>query len=313
MKRIMIGSCGGLTGLYLSRYYKNMNYYVLGGDISDVNVTKKFIDKLIILPRSDNDEFIYNLIDELNKNQVEYYIPTHSKEVAVVSKNESILQKKWGGKFIISPYNTYLELDNKKKANINLKKLNIPVPKLIKNIENVNFPIFLKPNIASGSFGSYLVENKNKYLDYLNMYPNSSFYEYINGQEYTVDCIFNNQGNLVGYNQRKRMKNLGGAVVISENDNKYNIIPYIEKISNKFTIKGCVNFQYILQNNIPYFIDVNLRFASGGLPLTVETGIDIPTMLIDIMDNKLINGVQVFKESKKRMYRYFEEIYEEYV
>ena len=136
-------------------------------------------------------------------------------------------------------------------------------------------------------------------------------FEFIKGDEFTVDCLFDSEGRLVGHNNRRRVKTLGGAVVITENANEVPVGVVIRKLSSTWRFRGCVNFQFIAHEKQLYLIDINLRFPSGGLPLTVESGLDIPRLMIDIMDGKDVATIQA-PSQRKRMYRYFEEVYENF-
>lgn len=309
--KILIGSCGGLTGSYLSRKFKEKGHIVFGFDSNIINQTKFFLDDFFTVPKFSEGNYIDEVIRLLNDNNIDLYIPTHSKEIKLVSKNENYIKEKWNGFFIVSPNFTYEKLSNKASSYIKLKEIGIPVPKLFDNNETPRkFPIFMKPNEASGSRGSQIVENETLLNEYRKLYPDNCFIEYIDGREYTVDCFFDNDGELVAINQRQRVKNMGGAVIITKNDYSFDITPYINKIASKFVLKGCVNFQYILKEDTPYFIDVNLRYASGGLPLTVKSGIDIPQMMIDLSKGEKISCVSNGNDGLI-MYRYFNEIYEE--
>lgn len=90
--KILIGSCGGLTGVYLAKTLTKsffVDCLVYGTDVSEIIPTKKFLYKLYKVPRSDTEKlFLDTLISIINKEKIDIYIPTHSKEVYVVSKYE---------------------------------------------------------------------------------------------------------------------------------------------------------------------------------------------------------------------------------
>lgn len=311
-KKILIGSCGGLVGSYLSRYYKDKGYYVYGADANPNCVTKFFLDKFLLVDRFDDDNYISSVVNILNEENIEYYIPTHSREMSLVSKNESFIREKTGTKFIVSDYETFLKLDSKEEMNRNLSCVGIPVPKIyhLNELKEKYLPVIFKKSFSSGSNGIQIINNINTIDNFRNDYKEGCFFEFINGDEYTVDCVYDNESNLIAYNQRKRLKSMGGAVIITQNDYDFPIDYYIESISKSFKFRGCVNFQYILNDNKPYFTDINLRFPAGGLPLTVNSGIDVPMIIIDIMDKKTIKNINSCQFNKKMMYRYFNEIYE---
>ena len=66
-----------------------------------------------------------------------------------------------------------------------------------------------------------------------------------------------------------------------------------------------------MNKEVPYFIDINLRYPAGELALTVETGLDIPKLLVKLLLNQEIAQEALkMKDVPCRMYRYFEEIFE---
>lgn len=311
-KRILIGSCGGLTGSYLARQFRALDCHVIGADAGMNNATRFMTDEFVNLPVAKDQNFIPRLLQVLKELRVDYYIPTHSQEIRVVAQKEQLLRENWDGEFIVSPWETFELLDDKKSANASLKAAGIPVPELYESIADIPaYPVFMKPNMGSGSRNSRKVETKRLAEAFEELEPGSSFYQCISGTEFTVDCMFDRDGKLLGYNQRVRQKSMGGAVIVTRNDYSFEILPFLKRLEQAFVFRGCVNFQYILSEGVPYFIDVNLRYASGGLPLTVASGVPVPRMMLDIFEGKPVCEASSCSADGKTMYRYFEEIFEE--
>ena len=311
-RKVLIGSNGGLTGIYLAKNLKQLNDTVLyGADCSDITAGKFFVDKQVYLPDAQSPEFIDSLITLLNSEKIDIYLPTHSKETKVISCNENKIRKLTETRFAVSPSETFAALDNKISANLHLQQIGVPVPKLIKNMI-AQYPIFMKHKLGSGSKGTAVVENAIIHKAYRDTYEDVVFFQLIQGKEYTVDCFFDEMGNLLGFNQRQRIKTNGGAVTISKTNHDMDIEPWIKKISETWIFRGCVNFQYIVQNGMPYFIDINLRYPSGGLPLTVQSGLDRPKLMVKMLSGeKIALETENQKKVDKIMYRYYEEIFEE--
>lgn len=308
--KVLIGCNGGLTGIYLARNLSELKDIELYGfDSSEITSGKFFVKKQSYLPSANSHNFIEELIKLINEEKIDFYFPTHSKEMREVAKKQEQLKKMTKCRFMISPFLTYESLENKSKLNDNLLKNGIPTPKKITNYD-CTYPIIMKNDVGSGGSGKFLVVNEILHRAFVESFENVSFYEYIEGLEFTVDCLFDNNGKLVVYNQRIREKTIGGAVSISRTCNDFNILPWINKMSENWRFCGCVNFQYILKNNIPYFIDINLRFPSGGLPVTVAQGYDIPKIMIKLLKNEEIENISPNLKSV-RMYRYFEERFED--
>ncbi len=314
--KILIGSCGGLTGLYIAKYLKRdffIDCEVYGTDFNENIPTKKFLDKFFKVPHlTDELNFIERLIFVLNHEKVDVYLPTHSKETYLISKNEKYIRDNVKAKFIISPYETYKLFENKKITYLTLMNLGIDVPKVYRKEQEINlFPIYTKPEVGSGSKNSFILNNNEEVSLIKRLYPNNFFIEYINGSEYTVDCIYSSLGDFISYNQRIRNKTLGGAAIVTTNNFDIDFKSEIIKISNKYKIKGPCNFQFFYNGKRKILIDINLRFASGGLPLTIESNVDIIEIMIKDMLNVAINKYDYIPDKKNRtMYRYFEEFYE---
>lgn len=310
MKRVLIGSCGGLTGYFLAKQFKlYSNLDVWGMDAENPRGTGFIIDDFLSAPASTNeDDFISFLIENLNRNCIDYYFPTHSKEILMISKYEEKIREKTDTNFIVSPYKTFQALNKKLDANRNLKEIGLNVPKVYTQLDQVIYPAFCKPNEASGSKNAFVINNYEEYKVLKKMYSDLQCMEYLSGDEYTVDAVFDSSAKLISYNQRIRIRQQGGATIYTKNDFSVDVYEDLVKISQKFPCKGVVNFQFFLNEGKVFYTDINLRYASGGLPLSVESGIHIVPLLLDILDNNKIDYQKYKSDRKKRtMYRCYEE------
>ncbi len=314
-KKLLIGSCGGLTGYYLIKHFNKIwpKLTIYGIDSGLVNPSRLFVDTFIQVNPADKEEsFIKDIINIINLNAIDFYLPTHSVECRLVSKYIEKIRSSTNIKILISPYAAYATLDNKANAYSELKQIGVCVPQVYTKGEKPVFPLLAKPILSSGSKGIKLITNEEE-LDLVLKRGNYIIMEYLRGVEYTADILFDHRSNVFTYNQRKRVKVLGGAAVISENDFSCECLNDISAIGKAFKIKGPANMQFFLtENNSTIFFDINLRFASGGLPLSVESGADIPVALVRLLNGDTVNPDE-FKSDRKprRMYRCFEEFYEE--
>lgn len=266
---------------------------------------------MFVVPPATDPAFIDCLCQIIESEHIEYYLPTHSKEMrSVALAYDRIVQT--GCKVMVSSAEAFASLDDKLLANRHLSSIGVPVPKMFDSLDQtVEFPIFVKQRLGSGSSNVEIVTSKER-LRHL-CFEGSQFvaFEYLSGKEYTVDCMFDMEGNLLALNQRERVKTLGGAVTVTQNTTPIDIVPLIERIAKHWLLRGCANFQYILVNGIPYFIDINLRYPSGGLPLTVESGIDVPEMTMRLLNGEHIAWGEYASDCAPRtMYRFFDEIFE---
>lgn len=283
---------------------------VSGTDVNYDSVGSFFVDWVFEVPPSNSDQYVEALVDILNHEEIDYYIPTHSAEIRVVSENESTIRNAApAASFIVSPFETFLALDDKLLLTQNLSSKGIPTPRQldVQELEDAALPIFVKRRYGSGAKGSMIIKDPSMMHCMLKRTDVIGF-EYIEGPELTIDCMFDDDGRLLSYNQRRRIKTLGGAAVVTANDFDFDLHPYLNAFEENWTFKGCVNFQCIIRKGIPFFTDINLRYPSGGLPLTVESGVDIPDMVIRVLSGEKIAVGEYASDRKVRtMYRYFDE------
>ena len=312
-QRLLIGSCLGLTGHYLSKIFREKEDIVLIGiDRSAATGVAECFDHVEQAPDASSEEqFIECLVNLINDKDINFYLPTHSVETQVVARHRQTIEARTDIKLILSPCQTYEELDNKVVANGCLSRLGLNVPRLIDPTGDMSFPIIAKPPVGSGSKETLLIEDETDLEYALAKLPSSIFLEYIDGKEFTVDAIFDHEGELVTYNQRERIKTLGGAVVVTKNNfEDYDCIEDLKTISKHHKLCGVVNFQFILKNEKAYFIDVNLRYASGGLALSVASGLDVAKVLLKLLRNEEFDRNAYQSDRMPRtMHRVFDEIF----
>ena len=104
--------------------------------------------------------------------------------------------------------------------------------------------------------------------------------EYIEGREVTVDCFVSPECQLLSFNIRTREKTLGEMAVICRNYTEPRIEPIVRQITTRYRFAGCINMQFMLTDERVVVIDLNTRYPSWGLPLTVESGIKVPELML---------------------------------
>lgn len=309
-KNILLTSVGGLTGTYLSKYYKRFpQFRVIGADMSDEIASMQWLDRFYkISSAKDIEEYERQLVQIIETENIHYIIPTASYDMNAFTKSAFLSQMK--DKMLIMDRDMHIHLHNKKQCYQFLEKLTISVPQIY--TEKVCFPCILKPEEGTGSKNTIKLDDKVD-LDYWkNKVDNFLLMEYLEGDEYTVDCLFDREGENIGFNVRKRKKTNGGGVVVTQNTHLYDkqVSEIIHKLEALKRIKGPVNFQFKEKNEELVIFDFNTRFASGGLPLTVKSGFEIPYLLLELIDNnQVVPWISEEKTEGLTMIRYYEEVY----
>lgn len=191
-----------------------------------------------------------------------------------------------------------------------LNKLKIPQPKgkgvktlveAIEAVKEIGYPVLVRPSYVIGGRGMQVVYNDDELVTYINEAINFSdniilIDQYIEGQEVELDAISDGIDILVpGINEHIERAGVHSGDSISvypaQNiDRKIvnKLMEYTKKIATSLQIKGLMNVQFIIKNDIPYVIEVNPR-ASRTVPIMSKvTNIPMVEMAVNVILGKSI-------------------------
>lgn len=293
--KILITSAGSTNGINV---IKALNGYNIISCDCDKLSAGLYMTKSYVVPKATDKNFIKEILKICKKEKINIIIPTFSKELPIFAKNKKLFDDK-GIKMAISELRTYELTENKLKCNAFLNKIGVDVP----HFNPDKFPIIIKPIIGSGSKNTYIIKNKKEY----NFYKNKDNFseEYIKGDEYTIDGISNLDGKFICALPRIRIEKRGGLAIKSKVVKNDYLIKLAKMIVEKFNLIGVWNIQCIKRKNKYYFIDINNRFPSGGMPLAVASGMNMPKILIELLNGKKLNIKLIYG---KTMLRYYDSI-----
>jgi len=280
------GSTNGVNVIKALKDQKELFFSIIAADTNPLATGFHMVDKYYVVPKVDALEFIPTILKICKKEKIEIIIPTFSDEFTIFAKNKEIFDKQ-AIKMAISSYETYLMTENKIKTSEYFQKWEIPSPKLYTEEEikskKIKFPVIIKPIKASGSKGVTKINNWEELNFFKNYLKKSIIQEYVKGDEYTIDGLCDLKGKMIAASPRIRLETKGGLAVKSITVKNSLMVGFTKKIVENFKIIGPFNVQCFKNKNDIKFIEVNTRFPSGGLPLTVKAGLNIPLILIQLL------------------------------
>ena len=273
-KKILISAANGTIMPELITYLKK-SFYVIGIDNNSIGLAKKYCDEFYKSPNGNDIKFI-KFLEKVGAN-VDMIFLFVDEELDIISRNFNKLNK-IQNKLILSERKTINICNDKLKFNKFFKNFkNINLPRFKKNKKNI-----IKPKIGRGSKNIFITKN-NKIINYFQKDKNFIVQEFINGKEYTVDCLFDKNGKLVFSLPRERLVAQNVSIIGKTIKNK-KIDTFIKLISSKLNFYGPVNVQIIIKKDQIYLIEINPRL-SGSIIFSIKSSFDPIKTLFKIEEN----------------------------
>ncbi|WP_140402106.1 ATP-grasp domain-containing protein [Flavonifractor sp. An306] len=226
-------------------------------------------------------EFIHNFNQMLDAFEIEWIIPTHDtialylEEVAEQLHAEMVCSNKWAS---YVARNKQVMFDELKDETFVPTVYHAPY-------SDLEFPVFVKPNIGEGAKGACLIKSKEGFERLKNDLNNMVVCEYLPGMEYTVDCFTDRHGRLlfVGPRTRERI-GMGITFQSCRKELTNEIYRIAEIISRKFRLRGAWFFQIKEdKNGVMKLMEFSVRMA-GTMVFYRQLGINFPALsLFDAM------------------------------
>lgn len=280
-KRILVYPCGTEIGLEIYRSLCYSSHYEVWGGSSSYDhgrfVYENHIDGLPFITDNSPVEEIAAFNDMIAAYGFSAIYPAMDGVVTVFAKYREYLSP-----VVIAPDITVAAITRSKRATYAALEKVIPVPKIYKNSYEIeSFPCFKKPDVGQGSVGTKKITTPGQ-LDDVNFRDNNTLVtEYLPGEEYTVDCFTNNQGEVIYARARGRRRIKGGISVNAVFVDKPELLEYAQKINEILPHLGGWFFQ-IKEDGAGSFklMEVASRVA-GASAITRAAGVNLPLLTVN--------------------------------
>jgi carbamoyl-phosphate synthase large subunit len=143
------------------------------------------------------------------------------------------------------------------------------------------FPVFAKPRQGAGSRGVRLVPDADA-LRALPMDQDLIVQEFLPGEEYSVDVIADASHRVVAAGPRTRARVDSGVAIAGRTVHDPELEDAAARIAEAIGLVGVANVQLRRdRSGRAVLLEVNPRFP-GALPLTIASGVDIPSLVVDL-------------------------------
>jgi len=221
---------------------------------------------------------LINLVKRYNINLV---VPTMDFDFEFLDNLRERLREL--GAFLLLPPRKAIRIVNNKRVLTNfLLQHGINAPRLIdpEKLRRKDFPVFVKPAEGWGSRNAKKVESPETLKFLLDNYKDLIVTEYIEGEEYTIDCYRSFSGKWMKSCPRVRHRTRGGEILVGTFKNQKLFKEICNKIGMLLDLKGPFCIQaFLTETKKIYVFEINTRFC-GGMPISIMAGMPIIEWLL---------------------------------
>lgn len=311
-KNILVTSAGVATAVNVISAIRSSTKYrccITSADMSKDSAGLYLSDNHYITPSVESLNFIDNLKEIIEKDNIDFIFPLHSSEIEFFAENKKQLNDLDVG-VTIPDKSVVNRCNNKDQFELFLKENGFIYPKTYKNKAAIdNYPVFIKQKVGSSSKNAYKVNSEETLEFYIDGKEDKYIIqEYIDWHEITIDCYVNKNYKLVGFVPRFRLKVKDGKSVIAKTMYNHQVFEQTKTLLEKLNFRGACNIQMFYKDGEIKIIEINPRLAAGGLPLATRAGVNIPELMMDDYFGKVEDKLIEYNKNLT-MYRYLTEVF----
>jgi predicted ATP-grasp superfamily ATP-dependent carboligase len=267
---------------------------------------KKFISPN---PRTNSDLFLKYILKIVKNDSYDSIFPIHTYTMFLLTKYRDMISD-----YVKVPppnFDIFINAYDKKKT-LSLameNKIEIPITYFTDDINDIienikQYPVVIKAS-RRHAIGIVICYNssdlKKEYKKMVNKYGPCLVQEYIpNGGEFGVYTIFNKNSEPIGLSVKKRLKCMntyGGVSTLRETVDNKELVNIAFKLLKKMKWFGVamVEFRFDSRDGLPKLMEINPRFW-GSLHLSIQSGIDFPHMLYELISKGETTPMLDFKK-----------------
>lgn len=281
MINVLVTSLGSNTAIGVIkalRLNKQISVTIIGTDTfpKHLSAGSSMADHFYQVPLASADEYDAQLLGIIKQHDINCVIPIHDYEIVKVAHLalKFPLLTFWA---VNSPAIISL-CNNKKEINELLSKQQIKVPEMYDSLAGLSYPALYKPNTGVSSKGIQRIDASGTGTQHFDL-DKGFLQKMVSGIEYTVDCYTSYREDYFNCCVRKRIETKEGISTKGEtvdNEMLKNICSGIHSLLN---YKGASNIQFIVDNEVPYFIEINPRFSGAGI-LSYHSNLNSPLFTV---------------------------------
>lgn len=277
MINVLIFPAGTEIGreIYLSlRNEKNINLVLAGADYD--SHARHYACGYHIVPDVTHQDGLPALQTLLEQESIDYIFPAHDDVLLFLSENRDALSAT-----VLCPSQEACRITRFKSKTYQALKGTVPLPVIFNDLNEIShWPVFAKPDRGQGAQGASRVDSPERLASILEERDDLIICEYLNGEEFTVDCFSDRTQGLLFCQPRVRSRIRAGIAMTSTLVSLPEVETYAHAISQRLQLYGAWFFQLKRSTSgVLTLLEVAPRIA-GTMALNRVNGINFAMLTL---------------------------------
>lgn len=256
--RVMVSAAGSPASVSILRHLKSLGHEVIGLNASQdvAAMARAFCDRFYLAPRADAPTYLDFLQDRLA--EVDVFLPFIDEELMTIAEGWSRLPVGLAHRIAVSDPEVLINCVDKCLFQSSCKAAGLPIAPLA-----TSAPAFFKPRFGRGGKG--VIAGADSRMFAALQGRDGVLQQAIQGDEFTVDAIFDRQGKLLATSPRRRIT-AAGVSTLGEVLPDGSLHQLAEQLGRRWSFRFAINFQVIRDaDHRDWLIELNPRLAGSAI------------------------------------------------
>jgi carbamoyl-phosphate synthase large subunit len=301
MTKVLVTGVGGPAGVAVLRsLLKRDDVQVFAADMDGWASGLYLVeaDRRRIVPAGRSEGFVDHVIGMCRADGIDVLFSTVDVELpGLAERRDDLLAV---GTHLAAPSVETLAvcLDKYLLAERCAPSVTVPVTRLLNaqgRDHDWEFPVIVKPRSGAGSRGVRLIADRSA-LEALGDDESNIIQEHLPGDEFSVDVLAGLDGAVIAAVPRSRERVDSGVSIAGRTVRRAELSDTAAAVARAIGLSGVANVQLRYSaGGVPALLEVNPRFP-GAMPLTIAAGVDMPSLLHDLVTGKDVPSTVDFVE-----------------
>jgi len=272
---------------------------IYGTEIERKTPSLYFCDQFFMVPPTNSPDYAESILSILKNQEIHAVLPGNDLDLQFLCDLElpEALQRV---KLLFSDRESTRTFLSKSRSAQFFQKIGLRIPEVFQSSKDVRYPAILKEDRGHGSRGQFLLKDLRDLEANYHKLEEPFLQSFVEGEEYTIDVFSDEDGLPVNILPRIREKVRSGISDVGRVEMDQDLLDLLTPRLKEFGLKGPWNLQCIHNHGEYFFLEVNPRF-SGGIPLTIESGMNFCQNLLEWIEEKEITPFHAVEDGMVMM------------